>query len=235
MRRLRERDVVSQGIGERPRGAKGTVLGALHVYSGLNLDAARAARSDDWALARRLAKAAKRIERQGETVRIVRGLAGVTGSVSMRRRFESVASTDERLRTALQSVAAQTAAERGKLVESYPLMPPQLAVVMKLHGPIAELRLEGANEVVRLPLADLDALDSAFIGAGLALRWEPFGPRHTLITASPAIKLGDGSSPAIYPYERPLPDSGAPIALAGALVARPTMRRPKRIPIAGRR
>jgi hypothetical protein len=107
---------------------------------------------------------------------------------------------------------------------------------MKLHGEIAELKIEGAEMPVPMLIGDLAALDSAFVGALLALRFEPFGRGQTLIKAVPAIKLdGDGDEGRIYPYERPLPDAGGPVALAGALAAAPTIRRPRRIAVAGRR
>jgi len=235
MRRLREKELVSEGVGEHPRGPKGTVVGALHVYSALNLDAARAARSGDLAAARKLAKSAKRIEQRRATTQIVRGIAGMGGAPSMRTRLQWVADYDEMLREALENVVAETAAERRKLVEGARFSAPRLAYIVKIHGAVAEVQLDGANESISLPVVDLDMLDSAFVGAALALRWEPFGPGRTLITAAPAMKLGDGDESAIYPYERPLPDAAAPIALAGALVAGATINRPRRIQIAGRR
>jgi hypothetical protein len=73
------------------------------------------------------------------------------------------------------------------------------------------------------------------VGAALALRFERFGRGQTLLKAAPAIKLDGGDDSRIYPYERPLPDAGAPIALASAVAAARTIRRPRRIPIAGSR
>jgi hypothetical protein len=95
--------------------------------------------------------------------------------------------------------------------------------------------LEGAEAPVSIPIPDLELLDSAFVGAALALRFERFGRGQTLLKAAPAIKLDDGDDSRIYPYERPLPSTDAPIALAAAIAAAPTMRRPRRIPIAGPR
>lgn len=234
LRRMRDRGLVSAGVAEHPRGEGGRVAGAWHVYSALNLDAARAARADDEAAARVIAKAATRIEHLPATVEFVRRLAELGGSVSLRRRFEWASSLDEDLRIALRAVVAETLAERNRLVHDR-LGAPRLALVAKLHGGVAELMLEGADAPVAIPIPDLALLDSAFVGAALALRFERFGRGQTLFKAAPAIKLDDGDDSRIYPYERPLPDADAPIALVSAVAAAPTMRSPRRIPIAGRR
>jgi hypothetical protein len=234
LRRMRDRGLVSAGVAEHPRGVGGRVSGAWHVYSALNLDAARAARADDETAARVIAKAATRIERRRATVKFVGRLAELGGSASLRRRFELAWSLDEDLRQALRAVVAETLAERNRLVHDR-LGAPRLALVAKLHGEIAELMLEGADAPVAIPIPDLALLDSAFVGAALALRFERFGRGQTLLKAAPAIKLDDGDDLRIYPYERPLPDADAPIGLVSAVAAAPTVRRPSRIPIAGRR
>jgi hypothetical protein len=235
LRRLRDKQFVSEGVAERPRASGGKVAGALHVYSALNLDAARAARSGELATVPRIVKAAERIESRRRTKDVVRGLAELGPSATLRRRFEWAASFDARVCEALRAVAAETVAERNRLVHGYPLSPPRLAFVMKLHGDIAELELEGAEAPVAMPIPDLDALDSAFVGAALALRFEPFGRGQTLIKAAPALRLDGGDEGRIYPYERSLPDAASPIALASAIAAPPTVRRPRQIAIAGRR
>lgn len=81
----------------------------------------------------------------------------------------------------------------------------------------------------------MESLDSAFVGAALALRFERFGRGQTLLKAMPATKLDGGDDSRIYPYERPLPDADSPLARAGAVAAAPMIRRPRRIPIAGSR
>lgn len=86
LRRLREREFVSEGVTEHPRGVDGRVAGAWHVYSALNLDAARAARRHDEAGAKAIAQAASRIERRTATVGFVGRLAQLGGTVSLRRR-----------------------------------------------------------------------------------------------------------------------------------------------------
>jgi hypothetical protein len=106
--------------------------------------------------------------------------------------------------------------------------------VAAMHGELAELMLEGAEAPVSIPIPDLELLDSAFVGAALALRFERFGRGQTLLKAAPAIKLDGGDDSRIYPYERPLHNTDAPMALAAAIGAA-TMRRPRRIPIAGPR
>jgi len=234
LRRLRERELISAGVAEHPRGAAGRVAGAWHVYSALNLDAVRAARAHDEPAAKAIAKRAARIESRRATVEFVRRLAELGGSASLSRRFEWASSLDEDLRKALVDVIAETVAERNRLVHD-PAAVPRLALVAAIHGELAELMLEGAEAPVSIPIPDLELLDSAFVGAALALRFERFGRGQTLLKAAPAIKLDGGDDSRIYPYERPLPDADAPIALAGAVAAPPTMRRPRRIPIAGHR
>ena len=129
---------------------------------------------------------------------------------------------------------AETVAERNRLIHD-PASVPRLALVAAIHGELAELMLEGAEAPVSIPIPDLELLDSAFVGAALALRFERFGRGQTLLKAAPAIKLDGGDDSRIYPYERPLPNTDAPMALAAAIGATPTMRRPRRIPIAGPR
>ena len=234
LRRLRERELVSAGVAEYPRGAGGRVAGAWHVYSALNLDAVRAARAEDEPAAKAIAKSAGRIERRHGTVEFVRLLADLGSSVSLRRRFEWASSLDAELREALLAVVAETGAERNRLVHD-PAGVPRLALVAALRGEIAELMLEGADAPVSVPIPDLEVLDSAFVGAALALRFERFGRGQTLLKAAPAIELDGGEESRLYPYERPLPDANAPFALASAVAAPPTMRRPRRIAIAGQR
>jgi hypothetical protein len=234
LRRLRERGLVSAGVAEHPRGSGGRVAGAWHLYSALNLDAVRAARADEEGTARAIAEAAARLEHASGTVEFIRGLAELGGSASLRRRFEWASSLDEDLRRTLLAVVAQTTAERNRLMH-YPLEPPQLAFVARLHDMTADVLVEGFDASVPLSIPDLEQLDSAFVGAALALRFERIGVGQTLLTASPAIKLDDGDDSRIYPYERPLPDAGVPVALAAAVAGAPTIRRPRRIPIAGQR
>jgi hypothetical protein len=234
LRRLRERELISAGVADHPRGAAGRVAGAWHVYSALNLDAARAARGHDEAAAKTIAKTAARIESHRATVEFVRRLSELGGSASLRRRFEWASSHDAELRKALVALVAETVAERNRLVHD-PSSVPRLALVAAMHGELAELMLEGTETPVSIPIPDLELLDSAFVGAALALRFERIGVGQTLLKALPAIKLDDGEDSRIYPYERPLPDAGGPLALAGAVAGALTIRRPRRIPIAGQR
>jgi hypothetical protein len=236
LRRLREQGLISAGLTEHPRASVGRIAGAMHLYSALNVDAARAARSDEVALARELAKAASRVEHLRRTAQVVHGLASLGGQTTLRRRFEWAASLEPSLRDSLRAIAEETVATRSRLVHGDPRDPPRLGLVTKLHDELAELQIEGVAAPVPIPTADLAALDSAFVGALLALRFEPFGRGQTLIKSAPAIRIdGDGDEGRIYPYERPLPDATGAVALAGALAAEPTIRRPRRIEIAGRR
>ena len=111
------------------------------------------------------------------------------------------------------AVVAETVAERNRLMHD-PASVPRLALVAAIHGELAELMLEGAEAPVSIPIPDLELLDSAFVGAALALRFERFGRGQTLLKAAPAIKLDGGDDSRIYPYERPLPITDAPMALA---------------------
>lgn len=234
LRRLRERNLISAGVAEHPRDAKGKLTGAWHAYSVLNLDAARAARSDDEATAQAIAVAAARIERRSQTRNLVRQLGSFDASVSLRRRFEWVSSSDKELAPSLRALVEATIAERDRFVHD-PFVTPRLAMVADLRGDTAELTLEGRRVPIAISILDLEAQDSAFIGAFLALRFERFGNGQTLLKVAPAIKLDDGTEAEIYPYERPLPDEQSPLALIGALSATPTIRKPRPIPIAGRR
>jgi hypothetical protein len=235
LRRLRERGLVSAGVSVHPRGSGGRVAGAWHLYSALNLDAARAARAEDEDAARAIVEAAERLEQASGTLEFVRRLAELGGSASLRRRIESASSLDDDLRRSLLSVVKQTMAERNELSHDPP-QPPRLASVTRLDETTAEVLIEGLDGSVPLSVADLEQLDSAFVGAALALRFERIGVGQILLTAAPAIKLADERDKArFYPYERPLPDSGAPLTLVAALAAASTIRRPRRIPIAGHR
>jgi hypothetical protein len=169
LRRLRDRELISAGVAEHPRGAAGRVAGVWHVYSALNLDAVRAARAHDESAAKAIAKRAARIESRRATVEFVRRLAELGGSASLRWRFEWASSLDEELRKALVAVVAETVAERDRLVHD-PAAVPRLGLVAAIHGELAELMLEGAEAPVSIPIPDLELLDSAFVGAALALR-----------------------------------------------------------------
>jgi hypothetical protein len=133
---------------------------------------------------------AARLELASGTVEFIRRLVELGGSASLRRRFEWASSLDEGLRQALLTVVEQTTAERNRLIR-YPLEPPQLAFVARLHGMTADVLLEGLDASVPLPIPDLELLDSAFVGAALALRFERIGVGQTLLRAAPAIKLDD--------------------------------------------
>jgi hypothetical protein len=200
----------------------------------LNIDAARAARGEDEAGARAIAKAAARIEHRRATVEFVRRLAELGGSVSLRRRFEWASLLNEDAARALRELVDATVAERNQLTHDS-ASTPRLALVASLHGEVAEVALEGVDAPVSVPVPDLELLDSAFVGAALALRFERLGRGRTLLKALPALKLDGDDDARIYPYERPLPEADSPIALAAAVAAAPTIRRPRGIPIAGQR
>jgi hypothetical protein len=122
LRRLRDRELISAGVAEHPRGAAGRVAGVWHVYSALNLDAVRAARARDERAAKAIAK--RRAYRQpSRDGRVVRRLAELGRSASLRRRFECASSLDEELRKALVAVVAETGCERNRLVHDPAAVP----------------------------------------------------------------------------------------------------------------
>lgn len=234
LRRLRERRLISSGVVDHPRGAKGKVAGAWHVYSALNIDAARAARSDDQTSAKAIAGAAARIERRRQTLELVRQLGTLDAAASLRQRFEWASSLETEKARPLRALIEATLAERNRLVHD-PAAAPRLARITDLRGDTAELTLDGQNVPISVAALDLEAQDSAFVGAFLALRFERFGRGQTLLKVAPAIKLDDEDDAQIYPYQRPLPAEQSPLVLVGALSAQPTIRTPQRIPIAGSR
>jgi hypothetical protein len=61
------------------------------------------------------------------------------------------------------------------------------ALVAAVHGELAELMLKGAEVPVPIPIPDFELLDSAFVVAALALRFERFGRGQTLLKAAPDI------------------------------------------------
>jgi hypothetical protein len=69
---------------------------------------------------------------------------------------------------------------------------------------------------------------------GVALWLERFARGQTSLKVAPAIEVQSGEESRIYPYERPLLDADASIALS-TVAAAPTVRRPRRITIEGRR
>ena len=70
---------------------------------------------------------------------------------------------------------------------------------------------------------------------GVAVWLERFGKGQTMLEVASAIELDGAEAIGIYPYERPVLDADSSIALAGAVEAAPTVRRPRRITIAGQR
>jgi hypothetical protein len=58
---------------------------------------------------------------------------------------------------------------------------------------------------------------------------------RTALKVASAIELDSAEESGTYPYERPVLDADALIALASAVAAAPAVRRPRRIAIAGQR
>ena len=70
---------------------------------------------------------------------------------------------------------------------------------------------------------------------GTAVWLQRLGIGYTALNVAAAIELDNAEESGIYPYERQLLDADASIALASTVAAPPTMRRPRRITIAGQR
>jgi hypothetical protein len=232
LRTLRGKEVITDGIAVRPRDAGGRVHGAHQLYSSLNLDAVRLHRRGDVRGARRLARRAAIVERRKATRLLAEALAA--GFAEQRPLYDALAqllATD--VRDVVQAVTEQTEAERRDLGGKLGLGPPTFARIVKLHGAVAELQLEGSETAIPVRHRDLSPHAALMLGAGMSLRWEPLGPGLTLLKASPALDLEAPEQAAIHPYERPLPSEDARVQLAGALSVEPTLRRPRGVTIGG--
>lgn len=229
LRTLRGKDVISEGLGVRPRGSGGRVSGERHLYSSLNLDAVRLHRRGDDKAARRLARRAAGLERRKETQWLAAELAPVFGQhTALHDAIQAVWSSDAR--SAARVVAEQTEAVRSALQAT--LGARTFAYIVKLHGDLADLRIEGSGRVMPMPTSDLLPNVHLMIGAGVSLRWESLGNGFTLLKAAAALELEDDAE-ELYPYERPLPSEDSRVELTGALASEPTIRSPRRISIGG--
>lgn len=80
-RTLRDHGAASPGVSIQTRVAAGRLSGHLHVYSSLNIDAARAARLRQPEAARKLAAWAERLERSRAAKKIHKAIAALSASV----------------------------------------------------------------------------------------------------------------------------------------------------------
>lgn len=234
LRTLRDKQLVTQGVSRPILGAKGKLAGELHLYSSLNIDAVRMHRMGHEPAARMLVKAAGRIEQKKEAVVIADDLArqsslAVTG---LHTAFSEMLATQAG--DVLRAVTEHTERERRKISEAGGVEAPTYAKIMKLHGDIAELKLENSEAVFSFTRAELQsAMLMVLVGAVIALVREPLGPGMTLLRTSGALDLGATTGPPVYPHARPLSADRGPVALEGALSAVATIPVPRRLTISG--
>jgi hypothetical protein len=131
-------------------------------------------------------------------------------------------------------VTEHTERERRKIGAADGIEAPAYARIMKLHGDIAELKLENSETVFSFTRSELQsAMLMVLVGATVALVREHLAPGMTLLRTSGALDLEATSGP-VYPYARPLPAESGPVALEGALSAAATIPAPRRLAISGK-
>jgi hypothetical protein len=234
LRTLRDKQLITQGVSRPIPGTKGKLAGELHLYSSLNIDAVRMHRMGHEPAARMLVKAAGRIEKKKETVAIADDLAQRSGLAvtGLHLAFSEMLTTQQG--DVLRAVTEDTERARRKIAGADGVEPPAYAKIMKLHGDVAELKLENSEAVFSFTRSELQsAMLMVFVGATVALVREHLAPGMTLLRTSGALDLGATSGPAVYPYARPLPADRGPVALEGALSAATTIPTPRRIAISG--
>jgi hypothetical protein len=229
LRTLGGKRLISGGIGQTLQGHGGRFGGAVHIYSALNIDAARLHRLGEDDAAVKVAKKASTIEAlalsKGVAPRIAACLmCGVSLPDAL---AETMRGADG---DGLRAITKRTQEERGRVGKQTGLNAPIYARIMKLHGALADLLIEGRDSLMAVPTADLAPSIPQSEGVIIALRWHSFGPGMTLLTTCPAVDL-DGD--ACYPYEPPLPSDDARIEITGTLARGATMGRPRSIAISG--
>lgn len=235
LRTLRDKALVTQGVSRPIPGNKGKLAGELHLYSSLNIDAVRMYRMGHEPAARMLVRAAGRIEKKKETVAIADDLARRSGlaAIGLHTAFSEMLATQHG--DVLRAVTEHTERERRKIGAADGVEAPAYARIMKLHGDIAELKLENSETVFSFTRSELQsAMLMVLVGATIALVREHLAPGMTLLRTSGALDLEATSGP-VYPYARPLPEESGPVALEGALSAAATIPAPRRLAISGKK
>lgn len=253
LRTLGNRCAVSDGVSESLRLASGKVQGRVRLYCSLNLDAARMLRRGHFDSAARLAKAAAEVEHLGSMKLIVTCVAQLmsgTPSVSSPRAALELLLREEPLRMmpAVWELVREIEVRRAALNEDYEAERAFFGHVVGLTGELAQVRIADADaeDPVDIPVRadDLKLQGLCRTGAPVSLRWERGNIGRSLLVTEPAVELDEVHSIALdtghdesategaYPYNRPLPDAGAPLVLARSrALAAPSVRRPRAIPI----
>jgi len=228
LRALGSKGLVSSGIRQSLRDGHGRMGGTFYIYSSLNVDAARLHRHGDDLAAAAAAKQAAAIERNSASKRLAGYVAPLLAdNVGLPDALTEALRGD--MGDALRSIAEKTGSKRRKLSGHSGLEAPLYARIVKLHGDIADLAIEGRDSAMSVPTADLAPSIAHVEGTIVALRWQSFGPGMTLLTTCPGMDLGGADDP----YERPLPSLSARVDITGTLAGGPTIRRPARIEISG--
>ncbi|HEY6761742.1 MAG TPA: hypothetical protein VI318_19740 [Baekduia sp.] len=226
LRTLSRKGVISLGIETSLRGERGLMTGSLHLYSACNLDAVRLHRRGDDAAALKVAVRAGQIEQIAVRERVAPCIAQHwQRTSSLREALVGTLASD--VGPALRQIIETTSDERSAISDDAEIEKPLFAWILKLHGEIADLRLDHADTTLPLPTADLAPTIAAREGEVVAMRWQRVAPGKTLLTTAPAIDLGGDESP----FEQPLPSDAARVDVTRALAASPTIRRPQRIKI----
>lgn len=187
-RTLRDKGVVSEGIDVRPRTETGQLLGRLHLYCVLNRDAALLARRSSLAEARKLARAARRIERGKVARELANALEQAAGGNLPQSTIQGVlgaAAGNEMMRSHLRTLtdAVQAAREASK---------PLAEVEWRVFGRVARLEADfvevKTNDASRLfvPMINLDE-SLRRVGAALSLHWETLETGQAIYQAEPAL------------------------------------------------
>lgn len=236
LRTLRDKELITQGVSRPILGEKGKLAGELHFYSSLNVDAVRLHRMGYEPAARKLVQAARRIERQKETRTIADGLMArpELATTGLHTAFSEMLATKRG--DVLRSVTEGTERHRREIGAADGVEAPTYAKIMKLHGDVAELKLENSEFIVPFPRSELlGAMLMVLVGATIALVREQLGPGITLLRTSGALDLGAGAIPAVYPHARPMPEDREPVVLEGVLTAAATIPTPRRLAISGKK
>jgi hypothetical protein len=207
-RKLRREGLISRGIPLNLRGAHGQIFGRPHLYCTLNRDAVRLARHGHKEEARALAARSGSLE-DTEAARHVAAVieaavqtAGVD-LAAINRALRGLARSDEETLRSLTSAIDAARADSPALAYIEKTI---YGRVWRLEDELAEVEADDGR-ILLIPIEDLD--ESACVGAPVALRWERWGRRRSLLESEPALALGaDDFDPFTF-GERPLPPAAS--------------------------
>lgn len=234
LRTLKELGAISDGVSQAKRDAEGRMHGSVRFYCALNIDAARAARRGEHALAGELAIEAGRVERGQEMTRAVRVACA---SLASGRNPLVELRTGSGKATAMAKLAAELDRVRRRLLTGSETDAALFGEVGSTDGPMASVWVAELRAHVNISTEDLSDQGSLWVGAPVLVRWEHWGHGKTLLMTEPALALDSFEylerADVNSPFDRPLPGAGALVEVPSSLSrAAPTMARPRRIPIA---